>query len=1047
MVGGVSVDGLDRYRLGSRKARALLRELALARGQPVSVDRLVDALWESRPPAEPSAQLAVIVSRLRRVLGADRITLGDAGYRLHYDWMDFEAVEALVDDAERRLATGHFAAALSSANGAAAVMAGATDAADVMAQRLASRVRHLSIRALLASGDVAAAVENARRAIDADPLDEEAVRLGLASMAAAGQSAAALLLFESFRERMADELGASPSPATVLAHRAILRGESVPDVIVRAPPSMSRSRELRGLLAGRERETAELNEALRAARERGLTRLVVEGEPGIGKTFLVRHWITGLDSGVTVLAAECGQMPTSLPLQPVIDALHAHLRSLEPEAASRLLGRDASLLAPLFSGALGAEGPVAAPAEVLEVRTPMAEAMVHAALIGLTRRVCAAPSVLFIDDIHRADHATVAWINQLAQRGSDLLMLVLTTSRPRERRLLAVDRTITMTPLTVDSAAVIVGRERAAKLHRRTGGNPLFLSELAKSPDGDAIPDTVAAAIGARCDESPGAAPTLRAAAVLGVDVDLLATVCRSDPITIVDQLEQGVSLGFLEERRATFTFRHEIVREALAAGMTEPRRAALHREAARVMSRRRHADPLVTAEHARRSGEDGIAAEALTAASAIAAGRHDLGTALTLADEAVAFDANTAALLQRARVLLWLGRYDEAGRDADAAVTNRDDPRALEIAGAVAYYRRRFERSAALARSLLKQTNDDALRLAALVVGARATHASGDVRGALTLIEQAQSLAVATALPEPRSVHAFIHVHMGAADRALELLDGAQSAGASTGSASTAYTPVHEHFIRGYAQATCGRVSDALRSWSRGASEAERQGLVRYGSLRTNFTSWIYRSAGDMQRAREANEAARDGGRAVDYRELEVYAILDLCEIELLAAQFAEATVRLADARRLTADDYAYRWRHLLRIHLLDARIALRAGDAERAESLARDGVLAARGHAARRYQLMARLVELEAIAAQGGVVDAADVVSLCDELPRVAAPEAWALSAAVGARTGVHRCRESSRAQAAALSAALPATMRQTFERYAATVLESTSTSAARG
>src|SRR5580704_14963192 len=88
VLGQLRVEGADPSVLGSRKQRSLLRALAVARGTPVSVDRLTECLWPERSPARPADQLGVLVSRLRSVLGSHRITRSDAGYCLTADWID-----------------------------------------------------------------------------------------------------------------------------------------------------------------------------------------------------------------------------------------------------------------------------------------------------------------------------------------------------------------------------------------------------------------------------------------------------------------------------------------------------------------------------------------------------------------------------------------------------------------------------------------------------------------------------------------------------------------------------------------------------------------------------------------------------------------------------------------------------------------------------------------------------------------------------------------------------------------------------------------------
>ena len=95
VLGGFEVEGLTRHQLGSRKARTLLKLLALARARPVAIDHLIECLWsnDEAAPSRPDEQLAVLMSRLRAVLGPERLVRTDAGYTLICDWLDLEALK------------------------------------------------------------------------------------------------------------------------------------------------------------------------------------------------------------------------------------------------------------------------------------------------------------------------------------------------------------------------------------------------------------------------------------------------------------------------------------------------------------------------------------------------------------------------------------------------------------------------------------------------------------------------------------------------------------------------------------------------------------------------------------------------------------------------------------------------------------------------------------------------------------------------------------------------------------------------------------------
>src|SRR4051794_18936040 len=74
---------VDESAYGGRKVRTLLRVLAARQGQFVPNDVLAEALWPDRPPANPAANLQVLVTRARRAIGrVDLIRTGPGGYAL-----------------------------------------------------------------------------------------------------------------------------------------------------------------------------------------------------------------------------------------------------------------------------------------------------------------------------------------------------------------------------------------------------------------------------------------------------------------------------------------------------------------------------------------------------------------------------------------------------------------------------------------------------------------------------------------------------------------------------------------------------------------------------------------------------------------------------------------------------------------------------------------------------------------------------------------------------------------------------------------------------
>ena len=190
VLGEFGVDGVEPQALGSKKARLALQHLALGAGQVVPSDVLVDALWEHDPPARPGEQLAVLMSRLRSVLGKERIEHRDGGYLLRADWLDATELAALTDEAERRQGAGNVTGAAAAVRVALSLL-DSTGSVPVPGEwarlrraeldRLSSRARRVAASALLEAGDWVGAVDAATAALERDAYDEDINIVRLAS--------------------------------------------------------------------------------------------------------------------------------------------------------------------------------------------------------------------------------------------------------------------------------------------------------------------------------------------------------------------------------------------------------------------------------------------------------------------------------------------------------------------------------------------------------------------------------------------------------------------------------------------------------------------------------------------------------------------------------------------------------------------------------------------------------------------------------------------------------------------------------------------------
>jgi DNA-binding SARP family transcriptional activator len=226
------VDAGGAVPLGGVKQRMLLALLLLTPNRPVSVDRLIDALWSDDPPAAASNALQFHVSQLRKVLGdSASIVTQDPGYliRINPGQLDLLQFERLVTEAERADAA-RASELLGEALGLWRGAALAELADDVLSQPEAQRLEAARLAALelridsdLALGRNAKLIPELEALVRAHPLHEGLVGALMRALYGAGRQAEALDVYRTTRERFDSELGIEPSPFLRELERAILQ--------------------------------------------------------------------------------------------------------------------------------------------------------------------------------------------------------------------------------------------------------------------------------------------------------------------------------------------------------------------------------------------------------------------------------------------------------------------------------------------------------------------------------------------------------------------------------------------------------------------------------------------------------------------------------------------------------------------------------------------------------------------------------------------------------------------------------------------------------
>lgn len=985
VLGDFGVDGVEQQALGSRKARQALYLLALAEGRAVPSDVLADALWAGATPGRPEDQLAVLMSRLRSVLGRERIEHRDGGYLLRYDWLDAAELAALIAEVTRRRDAGNVVGAAAAARVALALTRGAGPAlapgewarrrqADL--ERLANRARRVAAEVLLEVGDWATAADAATVALEHDPYDEAALRALLRAYVTGGQVASALAAYSKARERLADELGADPAPETAALHIAILRGELTPQA---AQPSSAVPD-----VVGRADELSYLDIIAARARAGSTEVVIIDGEAGIGKTALLRTWTARRASaGDTVLLASCGQIDRSMPLDALLSALAGLLRRLGSGAAGDVLGSDSNLLAPLL-------GLPSSPRQLPALADSMLGPIVlYAALTRLLRRLLErGPLVVVIDDAHLAGEALPVLMRFMVRE--KLRVIIAATARTGEGEPLPGTAWIHLDALGLEAVAELVGPGRAGELYERSKGHPLFLTELAQQAPGAELPVSLVESVSARCDELGPTGALLRTAAVIGpeLDVDLLAALLGRGVVDVLDAAEQAVARQFLVEDDGVFRFRHELVREALAASATTGRAALLHRQAGRVLAGRPAADPARVAQHARLGGDVVLASDALRDAAAVAAERFDHAAAEVLLDDALALHPGPEAWLDRARVRTRRGRYDDALRDVERATAAGAGSAALEVGAWASYFDRRFAVAAQFADDGALAASDVPMRARCLAVGGRIRHAAGDLPGAERQLGEALSLADGADRVTTAAWLGVLRAHQSRADEALALLRPA-----SRGQIGVEHTSatLHALLFLGHAHALAGYPALALDAFTRYTAEVRRRQVPRFAGRAVNFSGWVLRNLGARQEALERHQQALAEGRSHGTVEVAIAALEDLAEQCVDDGDADGAELNLRQARELLSGDLVFGWRLELKLRLLSGRLALLRDDPRRAAADAGELEVRAAALGVPRYVSVARLLRHRAYGRQGLAVNPDEVAADLDALDAAVAIEAW--------------------------------------------------------
>jgi tetratricopeptide (TPR) repeat protein len=535
-----------------------------------------------------------------------------------------------------------------------------------------------------------------------------------------------------------------------------------------APPLVGRDSEFAALMAG----VAGVGQAGRL--------LVIEGEPGIGKTRLATAVVEAARArGGQVLGTRGYAGESAIPLSAIAELVRAGLA--RPDAAVRLAGVDPVSLAAVarlvpipgaISTAASLEGDPFGRIRLFDALAAVLDALVH----GLH------PGLLWIDDLHLADASTLEFLGYFAHRLADHPLGLLLAWRAedlepasRERLLTAPggpSTRVTLGRLARHEVAILAGvvlgsppgEARIDTLFESSEGLPLYVIEALAEPGSPftTIPGGVQALLRARISSvSEIGRQILAAAAVIGHSFDpslVRATSGRSDEETVAG-LEELMRRGFVREVATTWTddprldFTHASLRDVTYESLSMVRRRLLHARVADALAGRPVPTSAKTVQwsliayHETLAGRSEAAAEAHRRAGdearsvfANEEAREHLEAALGLGHPAVA-----DLRISLAEVLMLLGDYEAAlfHLESAAALAGPEQEAAIEYRKGQLHARRgdwtRADRHLAAA---LAANDDPAIRSRMLVDRSAILGRSGDSDGAERLAREAHDLA-----------------------------------------------------------------------------------------------------------------------------------------------------------------------------------------------------------------------------------------------------------------------------------------------------------------
>ena len=406
---------------------------------------------------------------------------------------------------------------------------------------------------------------------------------------------------------------------------------------------------VRGRIVGRETEFQEARSLWQKTTTGQGQVLLISGEPGIGKTRLMREIVTHAEvSGGTALLGEC-YAESNAPYSAFSQIVR---RGLSSRAANEIAFPDAVLADLLkLTPDLRLQYSNLESNPQLDPESEQQRLFEH--MVAFCKTLAEkSPLLLVVDDVHWADSGTLAMLHHLIRRiGKQYVMILVTyrevelrESRPFNDMLLELNRQRQGTRLKLDRLdreanhemlqsifAMEVSSEFSDSIYRETDGNPFFIEEVCRAlvesgalyyEDGEwhrpsmeelEIPQGIQIAVESRLSKLPKEhLEALRMAAILGreFEFDVLLEALDMDEDALIEALEAAEEAQMIQEADGTgdvaFVFVHALVPNAIVESVRTLRRRRLHKQAAKAIEELTPQNYEALAYHYGEAGDEG---------------------------------------------------------------------------------------------------------------------------------------------------------------------------------------------------------------------------------------------------------------------------------------------------------------------------------------------------------------------------------------------------------------------------------------------------------